>query len=70
MWKKAILVGLSLLGLVLVVSKVIFPSYVDSPREMRVRVLTTDVVTMRAIVGQYTMDIGKRPQSLDDSTNW
>ena len=66
MWKKAILVGLGLLGLVLLVSEVILPSYVDSPREMRVRVLATDVATMRAIVGQYTLDIGKRPQSLDE----
>ena len=69
MWKKAILVGLGLLGLVLLVSEVIFPSYVDSPREMRVRVLATDVATMPAIVGQYTLDIGKRPQSLDELVN-
>ena len=65
MWKKPILVGLGLLGLVLLVS-VIYPSYVDSPREMRLRVLATDVATLRAIVGQYTLDNGKRPQSLDE----
>jgi len=36
---------------------------------MRVRVLATDVATMPAIVGQYTLDIGKRPQSLDELVN-
>jgi len=67
--KKAILVGLGPLGLVLLVSEVILPSYVDHPREMRVRVLAADVATMRMIVGQYTLDIGKRPQSLDELVN-
>jgi general secretion pathway protein G len=66
MWKKAILVGLVLLGLVLLVSEVIFPRYVDSPREMRVHVLAADETTIRAIVGQYTLDLGRRPQSLDE----
>ena len=66
MWKKILLVGFALLGVGLIASKVIFPSYVTSPREARARVLATDLATMRALVGQYTLDIGKRPQSLDE----
>ena len=66
MWKEAILVGLGLLGLGLIASEVIFPRYVTSPREARARVLAANVTTIRAVVRQYTLDIGKRPHSLDE----
>jgi general secretion pathway protein G len=42
------------------------PSYVTSPRQAREWVLRQDLVTMRAIVSQYTLDLHKRPLSLDD----
>ena len=67
MWKKAVLVGLGFLGLGLLASKIIFPSYVTSSRESRARVLAADVATMRAIFSQYTLDHQKRPQSLDEA---
>ena len=66
MWKKAVVVGLGLLGLALLASEIIFPSYVTSPRESRARVLAADMVAMRAIFSQYTFDHQKRPQSLDE----
>jgi general secretion pathway protein G len=66
MWKKAVLVGLGSLGLGLLASEVIFPSYVTNPRASRVRVLAADVATMRAIFSQYTLDHRKHPQSLDE----
>ena len=42
------------------------PSYVTSPRQTRQRVLRQDLLTMRAIIGQYTLDRQKPPHSLDD----
>ena len=66
MWKKTTLVGLGVLGLGLLASEVIFPRYVTSPRESRARVLAADMATIRAIVNQYTLDLGKRPQSLEE----
>ena len=66
MRNKAVLVGLGLVGLGLLISALIFPRYVTSPRESRARVLAADVVTMRAIFSQYTLDQHKRPQSIDE----
>ena len=43
-----------------------FPQLRDSPHESRARVLAADMVTMRAIFGQYTLDHQKHPQSLDE----
>jgi len=61
MWKKVVVVGLALLGVGIIAAKVIVPGCVTSPRESRARVLATDVATMRAIVGKYTLDLGRRP---------
>jgi general secretion pathway protein G len=66
MWKKAILIGLGLVGLGLLASEVSFQICVIGPREARLRVLATNMATMRFAVSQYTSDIGKRPQSLDE----
>ena len=67
MSKKAVFIGLGLLGIGLLVSTL--PTYVTSPRESRARVLAADVATMRAIFSQYTLDHQKRPQSLDELVN-
>jgi hypothetical protein len=42
------------------------PAYVTSPREARERILRQDLLTMRSIISQYTLDKQKRPRSLDD----
>ena len=42
------------------------PSYVTSPRQAREWALEQNLHVMRAVIGQYTLDLQKRPQSLDD----
>ena len=42
------------------------PSYVTSPRQARERILRHDLVIMRAVINQYTIDMQKPPRSLDD----
>jgi len=42
------------------------PSYVTSPRQAREWALEQNLHVMRAIINQYTLDLQKRPQSLDD----
>ena len=66
MWKKAPLIILSLVRLAWLAAEMFVPSYVTSGRKSRDLVLQQDLFTMRAMVGQYTLDKHKRPQSLDD----
>jgi general secretion pathway protein G len=66
MLKKTALVTLCFVALVLLVAKLLLPSYVTSPRQARERILQQDLLTMRAVIGQYTLDREKRPHSLDD----
>jgi general secretion pathway protein G len=40
--------------------------YVTSPQQSGERKIQQDLLTMLAIVGQYTLDKQKRPHSLDD----
>ncbi len=42
------------------------PSYVTSPRQTREFTLQQNLHVMRAILNQYTLDLRRRPQSLDD----
>ena len=42
------------------------PSYVTTPRQARELSLQYDLKAMRAIIRQYTLDLQKRPQSLND----
>jgi len=42
------------------------PSYVTTPRQARELYLQRDLNTMRAIISQYTLDLQRRPQSLND----
>lgn len=66
MRKKAVLVGLGLLGLGLLASAVIFFRYVTSPRESRARVLAADVATCVRFVAGTPWTIGN---VLSRSTN-
>jgi general secretion pathway protein G len=64
--KKAALVALGLIALVLLAAKLLLPSYVTSPRQARERIIQQDLLTMRAIIGRYTLDMRKRPHALHD----
>jgi len=44
----------------------LIPGYVTSPRHTREWVLRQDLVAMRDTISQYTLDLHKRPISLDD----
>ncbi len=66
MMKKAALVALALIALALLAAEVVVPRYVTSPRQARERVIRQDLLTMRAVIAQYTLDKQKRPHTLDD----
>ncbi len=66
MIKKTALVALGLIALVLLAAEVIVPRYVTSPQQARERVIRQDLLTMRAVIGQYTLDKQKRPHTLED----
>ncbi len=66
MMKKAALVALALIALALLAAEVVVPRYVTSPRQARERVNRQDLLTMRAVIAQYTLDKQKRPHTLDD----
>jgi general secretion pathway protein G len=42
------------------------PGYVTTPRQAREMQLQHNLITMRAIISQYTLDLQRRPQSLND----
>jgi general secretion pathway protein G len=64
--KKAALVALGFIVLVLLAAKLLLPSYVTSPGQARERIIQQDLLTMRAVIGQYALDMRKRPHALDD----
>ena len=64
--KKTALIALGLTALVLVAAKLLMPSYVTSPRRARESTIQQDLLTMRSLIGQYTLDKQKLPRSLDD----
>ena len=66
MLKTAALVALGLIALVLLAAKLLLPSYVTGPRQARERIIQQDLLTMRAVIGPYVLDIRKRPHALDD----
>ncbi len=66
MARKIPFVALGFIVLMLVAAKLLFPSYVTSPRQARERVLRQDLRTMNAVISQYTLDKQSPPHSLDD----
>jgi general secretion pathway protein G len=64
--KKTVLVALGLIALVLVAAKLLLPRYVTSPRQAREYKIKQDLLVVRAVIGQYTLDKQQRPHSLDD----
>ena len=66
MWKKTLLIILTLAGPVLLAAAIFLPCYVTGPSETRARILQQDLFTMRQILDQYTLDHQGHPQSLDD----
>ena len=66
MLKKTAFVALGLIALVLLAAKLLLPSYVTSSCQARERIIHQDLLMMRAVIGQYTLDKQKRPHSLDD----
>jgi general secretion pathway protein G len=61
-----VLIGLSVAVPVLLVIPVIVPCIVDSPAKARERILRQDVSEIRALINQYTLDLQRRPRSIDD----
>jgi general secretion pathway protein G len=67
MRRKALLVTLVIVPLALVAAALIVPCIsVDSVPKMREAVLRNDVFQMHVLIAQYTRDLHKRPQSVDD----
>jgi general secretion pathway protein G len=70
MWRKAGLIWLILGALAILVAAVLIPCMPgDNAGKMRERVLRQDVLEFRALIAQYTLDLHKRPQSIDDLVN-
>jgi general secretion pathway protein G len=54
------------LAVAVMVVSLLAPTYVENPRTMRERVLQQNLYEFRAIINQYTLDLQKRPQLLND----
>jgi hypothetical protein len=67
MRRKAFLITLVVVPLALLAAALIVPCIsVDSVPKMREAVLRNDVFEMRALISQYTLDLHRRPQSIDE----
>jgi general secretion pathway protein G len=66
MRRKAVLGAFALTALALVAAKLFMPRYVTSLRESRQLTLRQNLFTIRAELNQYTLDLHRRPHSLDD----
>jgi general secretion pathway protein G len=67
MRRKAVLITLSVAVPVFFVAAVLVPCIsVHSPVKARERILRQDVIEIRALISQYTLDLQRRPQSIDD----
>jgi general secretion pathway protein G len=66
MRRKAVLVILAFVALALLIAAWLLPAYVDSVPKMREAVVRNDLFEMRAIISQYTLDLHRRPQTMDD----
>jgi general secretion pathway protein G len=67
MRRKAVLGILAFVALALIAVALIVPCVsVDSAAKMRERVLRQDVFEIRTLISQYTLDLHRRPQSVDD----
>jgi general secretion pathway protein G len=67
MRRKALLVTLVIVLVALVAAALIVPCIsVDSVPKMREAVLRNDVFQIHVLISQYTLDLHKRPQSIDD----
>jgi type II secretory pathway pseudopilin PulG len=64
--KKAALVALSLIALGLLAAELVLPRYVTSREYAREHVVQQDLLSIRAVIIQYTLDKQKRPHALDD----
>jgi general secretion pathway protein G len=64
---KAFLITLVVVPLALLAAALIVPCIsVDSVPKMREVVLRNDIFQMHALISQYTLDLHKRPQTIDD----
>jgi len=66
MWKKAVLVTVAVIALALLAARLFVPTYVTSLRQSRELTLRQNILTMRRVLRQYTLDLQRRPHSLDD----
>jgi general secretion pathway protein G len=66
MRRKVVLMTLAIIALSLAAAKLFVPTYVTSLRQSHELALRQDLVAMRAVLNQYTLDNHRRPQSLDD----
>lgn len=67
MRRKVVLITLSVaVPVVLLLAAVIVPCVVDCPAKARERILRHDVTEIRALINQYTLDLQRRPRSLED----
>ena len=65
MLRKVVLVTVGVIALALVAAKSFAPSYVTSLRQSRELTRRQNLLTMRAVLSQYTLDTHRRPRSLD-----
>jgi general secretion pathway protein G len=66
MRRKAVLVTLAVGALALLAAELFLPNYVTSLRQSRELTIRQNLLTMRAVITQYTLDKHRRPRSLDD----
>ena len=69
MWGKGVLITLAVVLFTLLAAKLFLPSYVTTLGESRELTLRSNLHTMRAVIDQYTLDLHRRPRSLDDLVN-
>jgi general secretion pathway protein G len=66
MRRKAVPITLAVIALALLAAKLFVPTYVTSLRQSHELTLRQNLLTMRAVLNQYTVDNHRRPHSLDD----
>jgi general secretion pathway protein G len=66
MRRKAVLATLAVVALALLEAELFVPKYVTSLRESHELTIRQNLITMRAVINQYTLNKHRRPRSLDD----
>jgi general secretion pathway protein G len=66
MQRKVVLVTVGVIALAVVAAKLFAPSYVTSLRQSLELTRRQNLLTIRAVLSQYTLDTHRRPRSLDD----